>query len=379
MNQHQTTHQPNQQTPDEREGLPSASSLDADMRCLGRRNLIRDLGIERSPAGEAADKGTRIHEALENGNYDKLSDSEKITASIIEYQEGQLVDSNNFEGSKIIKEERYWLTDLKQFKGVFSGKPDRIHVNGSRALNINYKTGFSFVVPIERNWQVRSECVLIAENLQVTEVLAALIHPHHPETFRQEATFNIGHLTTYRETILKAVEQMDKPDAPRTPNPVSCMYCPAKTMCKEHKFWIDSVAKDKTSNDDRSPEQRGERLNEIKYVAKSFKEEEDRMKQMLKADPNSVFGWRLVPSGKREINDIPKASTVIKSTWGEGVLNSSTSISIPSVEQAVYDIKKPADKKYTKVKAEEEVGIILANYISKTMSDPKLLPVSKPK
>ncbi len=364
---------------DEREGKPSASSMDTDMRCLGRRNLIKELGIVKKESGEAADKGTRIHSALEGKiEWESLSEPERITGSIIEYQEGQVIENYGYEGSEVISEQRYWLADEK-FTPVFSGKPDRIHLNGTKALNINYKTGFSFIVPIERNWQVRSECVLIAEHLHPTEILAVLIHPHHPETFRQEATFNIGHLTTYRETILRAVEAMAQPDAPRTPNPVSCMYCPAKTFCKEHKYWVDSVMKDKNTPDQRSPEQRGERLNEIKYAAKSFKDEEEIMKAMLKADPTAVQGWRLVPNGKREINDIPKASGIIRSTWGEGVLNSSTSISIPSVEQGVYDIKKPKDKKYTKAKAEEEVSMVLANLISKSMNDPKLMPVSKPK
>lgn len=365
--------QPQQQT-DERGGLSSASGLDSEMRCLGRRNFIRETGSEKKDdekSKKAAESGNNIHKALETNDFESLSDSEKITASIIAFQEGQLVENNSFEGAAIIKEERYWLSH--NFKPIFSGKPDTIYHSGERALNINYKTGFSFVVPIERNWQMRAEAVLIAESLGVSTVIGALVHPFHPETFRQEATFNQGHLEAYRETMVQALQQMDEPTAPRTPNPVSCMYCPAKALCPEHKYWVDSVAKEKVDSANISPEQRGFRMDEIKYVKKTLDQEEKTYKELMKLDPKAIKGWRLSPAFRREVNDMLRAKEIITEAWGQTVYDSSVALSLPKVEAGVYDLKKKLDKKFTKSKAKDEVEMRLANVVTKTRQEPRLL------
>ena len=106
---------------DEREGLPSASGFDSEFRCPGKRALCARLPKEEDTT--AADRGKRIHDALQKGDFSDLADSEQRTASRIAYGESEIVHEYGFEGAEITFEERIWDLD-DELNKLWSGRVD---------------------------------------------------------------------------------------------------------------------------------------------------------------------------------------------------------------------------------------------------------------
>src|SRR5215471_11760342 len=218
----------------ETEGLPSASSFNADFRCLGRRALVATLPAMEDSAQSA--RGTRIHKALEASDLEGLSDSDARTASRIMYGESELVHEHDFEGAVTTFEERFWdvADDLTP---IWSARIDRHdwQSNKKRLLVTDNKTGWSLGVPIEENWQIKAEASLLAEQYSATEVVAALIHPHHPDSLYEVATYSGDELPEILDSVRHNVKLIQSPDQPRTVGGIQCQFCPAKRICPEYQ------------------------------------------------------------------------------------------------------------------------------------------------
>jgi CRISPR/Cas system-associated exonuclease Cas4 (RecB family) len=307
---------------DERLGLPSASRMDADMRCLGRQNICKKCPPEKS--SKAAVRGQDIHFVLDGTKkLDTLSKSDQITAQRIMHEEARLVEKYHFEGAKVLVEERLWMVG-DDMKPNWSGRVDRAHIKEGRAFVPDYKTGWNAPVAITDNWQVRSQAVLVAFHHDVTEITSALIHPNHPENIiSQVIVFSEKELNQFACEIQKMLAEMQKPDAPRTPNEISCEYCPAKAMCPEFNRNIEKVLPAtpeqivRPNLESMSPDDRGKRLALFKIVEKLIKEERETCKSMLKKDPLSVAGWKLRIDEMREIQNDKLAFFEMKKVFGE--------------------------------------------------------------
>lgn len=211
---------------DERMGVPSSSSMNRIMHCVGSFQLERQLPDVRSNyVKRTARRGERIHDvAAGKIPIDTLSFSDRVCTERFMFEEARLVEKFNFEGSEQIREHRLYL----KHKGrvYHSGKPDVIHKLGNRALVINYKTGFLQPIPIQENWQCKSEGVLAAFQYSLKQVVTALIHPNAPvggdisQFYIMEYDEIVGDHAILQAACVGAVQK----EVRRTPGPW-CEFC----------------------------------------------------------------------------------------------------------------------------------------------------------
>ena len=111
---------------DERGALPSASNADRWVNCEASHYAN---SWQESEAGEAAEMGTRLHEAMENCSPETLSDEDEIT--LFNFARHQLAQ---FDGDIIFKEERIG-------NKYYTGKPDLVLSLNGRVYIIDFKFG----------------------------------------------------------------------------------------------------------------------------------------------------------------------------------------------------------------------------------------------
>ena len=119
-----------------------------------------------------ATTGNRIHAVLAGENVHKypadqivLTSEESEIVDLCTQQEAQLVQAV-FRGSKpttTVRERRFWSLD-SEWRKLWSGKPDVVHLLGDRVLVIDYKTGRGEVEHATGNLQLRALAVLAAEH-----------------------------------------------------------------------------------------------------------------------------------------------------------------------------------------------------------------------
>lgn len=339
---------------DEREGLPSASGLDAEIRCPGRRNLCAG---EKQPDSKASIRGTKIHEVLSGQiPIGQIPESDHWTISRIMFEEGRLVDGElipgfDLHGAECIRETaekgRLWLCD-DSLKPVFSAKPDAIYVKTSGkkkiVVDVNYKTGYSRTVPIIRNWQIKAEAVVAALHHGADAAVGLLIHPHHPDSLSEVIAFNEETLKENRQRILDAVEEFKNPDAPRIVNGISCAYCPARGRCPEYQQHVATVlAGQATDWANLSKEEKADKLRLNKLAMKQIEREEDLAKADLECDPQSVPGWKLRTSSKRSFKDQKAAKDALRQRYGDDA-EEAIEVSLTKAEALIVKREQVAKK-----------------------------------
>jgi hypothetical protein len=360
---------------DERLGLPSASSAEAEILCLGRRNLCAKYGIDKVES-QSAKRGTKIHAVLEGEEgYDSLNSSDKKTHDLICLYEGALVEKYSCEGAPVSSELRLWVKDEMEDNQLYSAKLDRIYVRDNFALAIDFKTGFSNVTKARDNWQLRIQAICTFANYpQVQEVASALIHPHHPFGKYSDYVFTRKEAGFLKEEYESYLEKMKDENAQRTPNDISCKYCSAKDTCPERNSAltrIDTSLKGWKPFIDCTPKEREERLKLYELAKDIIKQDEATAKSLLKDDPRSVDGYAL-SKGKtsRELVSPSVVFDTIASVFGNNVANQSFTISIAKVEEGVQE-----SCGYSKDEAKAVVEKELGQWIKKKVGEPSLKKV----
>jgi len=332
---------------DERDAKPSASAFDSDFRCLGRRALIEAMKVggryvdKQSPA---AARGQRIHTVLEGKEtIDSLTaESDKITAAICMNEEAKLVEKYGFEGARVVREQRLWMTD-DNMEPAWSTRLDVVHVKGESSLVIDYKTGFTSTVPIGQNWQMKGQAVATAFHMGMKTVVVALVHPHHPESMVESVVIEGGELERITASIEGLVKELNA-DAPRTPNAISCAYCPARKECPEHAAMIKEAFSTRQNWDTMTPAERGTQLHAFKAQEDIIETVRDVYKEMLKKDARSVDGWRLMMGKSRGFTNQEKAIELITAEFGEDAATASMELSLTALEKHLVDIGKAKGK-----------------------------------
>lgn len=229
---------------DERLSLPSASGMDRLMRCPGSFQREQGIDLPDSPAAQtAARAGERIHAVLEGvKDISSLKAEEEKWTRLIIFQEAQLVEKHGMEGAHIqIREQRYWM-ELEPYGKLFSGKPDSVHKMGSKILNVNYKTGKYAPLPIQENWQIRTECALLCLRENAETVIGATIQPKAILDKREpvcEQTFSRIELQELLVEVVEGCQESFKDNALVVPGEQQCKYCKAAKagICPEYQEW----------------------------------------------------------------------------------------------------------------------------------------------
>jgi hypothetical protein len=345
---------PSEPVVDERERKPSGSGFNAEFLCPGKRAICAKLPKEEDTA--AANRGKRIHDALEKGDFSELAESENRTARRIAHGEAELVHEYGFEGALVTFEERIWDVDDKG-EALWSGRIDRYdwQRDKRRLLVIDDKTGWGVPPPIAHNWQIRSYGALLSELCDVEETVVALIHPHHPTALWEAKVYNREAMRHLLDVVRANVAEISDPSAPRRPGGEQCRFCPAKIICPEYIAWaaaIDQAIADEvidqgfTAINKQTPEERGATVTNLKERKANIDTVLERYVHLVERDPDGVAGYRLARRLTRVVTDKDEAMNLVRKEWGEDVLDAAMTFSIPALEAEVapqFNTKKEAN------------------------------------
>jgi len=214
---------------DERQGMTSASSAEADLLCHGRH--LAQRGLPEGEKSTDAESGNRIHAALESQEkISALSDDELGTALKCKAIEEVLLEKIFGDNKPWCRREQRIWSDFGGFK--HSGKPDVVYVYGKVGLCLDYKTGRNEVAESSRNLQLRDLAVLAAIEYGLDKVYVAPIQPWVTMTPEPCEYDKMALIVALGEMETRIVASND-PKSPRIPGDKQCQYCKAKPTCQE--------------------------------------------------------------------------------------------------------------------------------------------------
>lgn len=298
---------------DERQGLPSASSMERYQLCPG--SYMAERGLPETTSDDA-ETGNRIHAALAGETVTPpLTDDEERTMEACRSQVQALLDSVIPTRDTMHLERRYW------WGNQWSGKPDLVALDciSAEGLIIDYKTGRGEVASAEGNMQLRALAVLVAEEHKLERVTVAIVQPlAGPPSV---CLYSANDLRTARKEVLSVIDAIHRPDAPRIPSAKACQYCKAKgtERCPESIAVVESLPME-VSRDGReiflTPERLAELLEKLPMVEKVIDAIRGKARRMLEAG-ETVPGWTLKPGAERET--ITDPTTVFNRAHAVGV------------------------------------------------------------
>ena len=330
--------------PDERLGLPSASSWHRYELCAGSWQLeqeARRLGQAAHERSVDASRGERIHAWLavipdEDGNEIKLTESEQTTADFLrERAEEQVKRIFGDCPTNGMSEERLWLS--YQGKKALSGRFDRVVYTEKTALVIDYKSGFSEPDPAEQNAQLKVLAVLVGLHLPaVEEVIVQIISGPFGIT---EARYDVAALGKAYHEIIVTLRALRDPAAPLNPSPEACRYCPAINICQAVKNLIMPVAT-KTQVSQLPDGARGSRLlDEVAVIEEHIETIKAYYAKRLTEDPAfELPGYAMMQGApRRAVADWVAGRARLEEFIDANVLDSLASFSIPAVEKLLAE------------------------------------------
>tara|TARA_R110002051_G_scaffold203417_2_gene269828 strand:- start:5280 stop:6395 length:1116 start_codon:yes stop_codon:yes gene_type:complete len=192
----------------------------------------------RSGTSAAAEKGTRIHEALEVRDPSALHDEEEL-----EIYEQIVKDEDDFLQTVIGDTERTEYNEVQvdvELEGTSTwGTCDRLTIYGDRAVMGDYKTGISLIDEPRKNWQAKAYTVGAFQRFpDVATIVFVFYIPVrdevlHGEFKREELPELIKELTEVIKAGEETRPQWEKgsPDLDDlTPN-VNCRFCAYEEKC----------------------------------------------------------------------------------------------------------------------------------------------------
>jgi CRISPR/Cas system-associated exonuclease Cas4 (RecB family) len=337
---------------DERCGLPSASEMHRIMACPGSRALSKGL---TTPEKEWTKTGTITHALLagEIDEEDIEGDASEILIARANCEEklGRVLVELGFtdEATRITESNslRLWLHD-DAGRPVLSGKYDGVVIEGDQFLVYDFKTGRKDQIPPAANAQLVSYGLLVAEEYGLTNGFLAII-PAWRKT-PDVAAIDAEAMETWRNAILDALEEAEKPGAPRNPGP-HCDYCAARPICKESWKIVQSFGAVS------EPATEADRFDFAKHAQATLKAYLEHLREMLEKDPEAIPGLKLTPGNTVEtVKATAEAYDALKGSFtteqimeaaGKLSLNSLASLSIggPARVKALNKAGKEAKAK----------------------------------
>jgi CRISPR/Cas system-associated exonuclease Cas4 (RecB family) len=293
---------------DERAALPSASSAHRYASCPGSF-LLEQCVTEPETSSADATMGNRIHAVLAGENLYKypadqivLTSEESEIVDLCTHQEAQLVQAV-FRGSKpttTVRERRFWSLD-SEWRKLWSGKPDVVHLLGDRVLVIDYKTGRGEVEHATGNLQLRALAVLASEHWEGTnEITVAIIQPHAGEP--SVCTYAGEDIHQARVQIYELMDRVKRQGQPRVPSTEACKYCKAKPICPEAQAVVETLpatVQKESGEIVMSPDQIARFLEAAPLAEAVIESVRGKARRILEAG-GTIPGWKLKPGAVRE-------------------------------------------------------------------------------
>lgn len=212
------------------------SSLGNMERCPGFRNRTGETN-------EAAERGTRIHKALETNKIADLPSKFEIDVAQMcrDYEDG-VIQERGVPFDKDIRERAGRLrmdlggNDIKTF-----GTPDRILIYGDEAEMFDYKSGYLQVTDVQENAQAWAYIVGAFQRYDfLKSIRFHILIPNRDEIFHHTFTReDLGNMKLRLNTVIRCAMEFDwtKPDLilslqhKLNPQPELCEYCQFQTEC----------------------------------------------------------------------------------------------------------------------------------------------------
>lgn len=372
---------------DEREGLPSASSLERYSLCPGSWNAIQRLSPEERDTSSAdSDEGTKRHALIEAGDESKAEDEAqeyvvRRCSELVEQAKQEVFGSFNDRAE--FKEKRLWLHD-ENFNLVMSGRLDVFFVGMSfckdeaevSALIVDYKTMYGDSGYAANNLQTRAYAVLLAARCKLDSVYVALIQPMLAVEKQLTMTYyDSDALDKARAEIFKILKDIKDPFAPRLPSLKACKYCPAKLRCPEAQaaaFALVSEPQDLLPDRPVTPEELEQICMAEKLLGDLSAARKAAAMAQLEADPESLPGWTLKPGSKStKITNPSEAWERVGTAIGGPAFSEACTISIPKLVKPYQEVKGLASQAASR----KEIEALLADAIETKEGAPVLARV----
>lgn len=297
---------------DERNGLPSASSMERYKLCPG--SYAAERGLPDTTSADA-ETGNRIHAVLAGETVaPPLNDDEERTMEACRSQATALLDTLLPHRDEMHLERRYW------WNSEWSGKPDMVAIDTAQghAVVIDYKTGRGDVTEAAGNMQLRALAILVSAEHWPERVTVAIVQPLAGAVSVCE--YGPDELLQAHNEIKAVIASIHQPDAVRRPSAKACKYCKAKAACPEARSLVETLPAEVSRDGHQivmSPERMAAFL-EIAPAAEAVIEAvRAKARRMIADDPNAVPGWTLKPGAERET--ITDPTTVYNRASAAGV------------------------------------------------------------
>jgi Protein of unknown function (DUF2800) len=321
------------------------SSLGMFEKCPGYRNRTET----EQDKSDAAEKGTRIHKALEKDAIDDLPDEEErhVAQALKDYVD-EIIMARLPALPSIDRRELRLTVDLSG--GLYTyGTCDRLLMYGNLGIMLDYKTGYLEVEDAETNAQVWSYVIGAFQKYKELDVIEFyLLVPnqdavyHH--IFKRE---EMPEMQLRLNTIIRRAQAFDwdNPEISKlNPQPRLCEYCAYQAICPALSAKHLTVAKKLLPGlpvppsvrvDDCSPEEIAQLLRLTPFMEDWISEVRS---QALKK--NMEEGLE-IPGFKRIERSTPRTVTSVIATWDalkddltiEDFLMACSKVSIPDLEE----------------------------------------------
>jgi len=219
----------------------SASRVPRVALCAG--SLLAEDALPQEPSGEAAAKGTAIHELAERIlTGQPISDD--APADLVEVaQKYAHVVTEQTKGAKKHFVELDVTEALKTIHPWLGGTADYVAVGGGVLTVVDLKTGRNEVDP-EWNPQLLTYALGAAVALKAPDNVKVRLAIFQPDCGGwKEFWCAYPDLMDWRDSLLGVANRAMQANAPRTPTPEACKYCRARVHCPELQTQVKEQAK----------------------------------------------------------------------------------------------------------------------------------------
>ena len=207
----------------------------------------------REGTSAAAEKGTRIHEALEINDTSNLESEEEISIFDQIVEEEQSFLTNYAQTGRSQKEDFKEVQLTVELEGTGTwGTCDRLTVfDDNTGILADYKTGISIIDPPEKNWQAQAYTVGAFQKFKdLKEIIFVFYVPVRNETlFYKFTRDDVPALVRKLSEVIKKGEQVRPKWETGTPElsdltpTVNCRFCRHEDACPALGGLVISVAK----------------------------------------------------------------------------------------------------------------------------------------
>lgn len=224
----------------ERKHAPmSASRMSRIMTCPGSFKLENSMPYE--PAGEAAERGTRIHEMaehlLKNIEMGFAHDAEELAVAH-DYVEYLKAISEN-------ARKTYYEMDvdagLQEINSNFGGTADAVIIDGDTLHVVDLKTG-RIKVDAKENIQLMTYALGVVMKLKAPVEAKVFLHIFQPGNISVWET-SVEDLYTHGLKMQEAADLALSQDPPYTSSVDACKYCRGKPVCPELRRQVQETAR----------------------------------------------------------------------------------------------------------------------------------------